>query len=124
MKKLCILIVFVFFTGFAFADTGEKVASDAESFLTSQQEKSADYHLFLDQNPLDSLGNREKLNDFRKRFNVVTGKIYVLKNQISVEQKSRSPNLRALAEHRNNLEVLVDEHDKLLSEYQKWVASL
>ena len=124
MKRLCILIAFVFFAGFASADTGEKVASEAESYLASQQEKSDGYHRFLDENPFGNLENREKLNDFKKRFNAVTGKIFVLKNQISGEQKSRSPNLNALAGHRSQLEALVSEHDDLLAEYKKWVSSL
>ena len=124
MKRFCIFILIVLAAGFVFAETPEKVSSDADALQTVQQGKSDEYHLFLQDSALDSYENRDKLNDYRARFNAITGKIIVSQNQIATEMKSRSPNTSQIQQIRQRMQGQVDEHDKLLAEYKDWVTSL
>ena len=124
MKRVYFLIILILACGFAFAETSEKVAASADSLLATQQEKNADYHLFLEENSIDNHENRQKLNEYRKKFQDLTGQIHVLKGQMSTEMKSRSPNVNALSTQRSRMESLVADHDSLLDEFKKWVDSI
>ena len=126
MKKLYLLIILgLLAAGLVLAQTAsEKVSQDAQVFLDSQQEKSDANHQFLEANVFESAENRVKLEEYRKRFNDINGRIYILKNQLTVGQKTRSPDLRALSQKRDQLEGYIKQHDQLLSEYRQWVSSL
>ena len=126
MKKLYILVLLAFIVsaGIFASDTSEKVAADARALLETQEGKSAANHQYLDENVFQSIEDRNTLNEYRSKFSAIDARIYVLKNQISVAQKSRSPDMDALANRRQQLETQIDEHDKLLSEYKQWVSSL
>ena len=126
MKKLYIVLILVLITAvgvFAF-ETPEKVATDAEKLLTAEQAKSDSNRLFLDENKFSSFEDRQKLNEYRSKFGTIDARIYVLKNQISVALKSRTPDMDLVSAKHKQLENQVDEHDKLLSEYKQWVSSL
>ena len=125
MKKVYILVLFglIAISG-VFAQTNQKVAAEAETFLQTQQDKSAANHQFLDDNVLANQENRLKQDEYRKQFNDINGRIYVLKNQITVAMKSRTPDMQSISTKRKQLENQVEQHDKLLDEYKQWVASL
>ena len=126
MKKLYIVLLLVLITAagvFAY-EKPEKVNADAQTFLEKEQAKSDANHLFLDENVFENFENRQKLNDYRSKFGNIDAKIYVLKNQISVALKSRTPDMDLVSAKRKQLESQVDEHDKLLSEYKQWVSNL
>ena len=124
MKRFYFLIILILACGFAFAETKEKVVSNSESLLMTQQDKNDEYHAFLDGNAFANHENRQKLNEYRRRFQDITGKIHVLRGQMRTEMSSRSPNLNALSIQRSRLETLVGEHDDLLEEFKQWVDSI
>ena len=126
MKKFYFLLTLILLTsGFAFAQTQqEAVISNSEDLLTIQQEKNDEYHRFLEENGIDSQENRQKLNEYRRKFYDITGKIYVIQTQMTKEMGMRSPNLHNVAVQRNKMEGLVNEHDSLLKEFNQWIASI
>ena len=125
MKKLYIIVLLALIAGGIFAaETSEKVAADARALLETQEEKNAANHQYLDDNVFESIENRQTLNDYRSKFSTIDARIYVLKNQISVAQKSRSPDMQQITLRRQQLQTQIDEHDKLLAEYKQWVSSL
>ena len=126
MKKLYIVLLLVLITtaGVFAVETPEKVKADAQAFLEAEQAKSNANRDFLDESKFGSFENRQKLNEYRSKFNTIDAKIYVLKNQISVALKSRTPDMNLVNTKHQQLQTQVDEHDKLLSEYQQWVSSL
>ena len=126
MKKLYIVLLLVSITtaGIFAAETPEKVKADAQAFLETEQGKSDANRQFLDESKFSSFEDRQKLNEYRSKFNAVDAKIYVLKNQISVALKSRTPDMNMVNTKHQQLQTQVDEHDKLLSEYKQWVSSL
>jgi hypothetical protein len=124
MKKLCIGLVLVFIAVAAFAETPQQVATDANVLLQQQQDRSAANHLFMETSVTVSRENRIKLNDYRIRFNAISGRIATVKNQISVGLNVREPNIIALTSLRQQLQGLIDEHDALITEYRQWVSSI
>jgi uncharacterized coiled-coil DUF342 family protein len=125
MKSLFFVVLLALITaGNIFAESPQKVTADAENFLTQQQERSASNHLFMEETAIVSHENRNKLNDYRSRFNNLNGRITVLKNQINVALKAREPDLNAISIHRKQLQGLIDEHDKLISEFNGWASTI
>ena len=126
MKKIYIafLLGFILAVSIYAQETPEKVTADAEELLAREQGKSDTNHQFLDDNVFGSFENRQKLNEYRSKFNEVNGRIYILKNQISVALKSRNPDMRLVSTRKRQLQTKVDDHDNLLAEYEKWVASI
>ena len=127
MKGICIAVVLVLLaTGAVFAneESPERVATDAQTLLKQQEDKSAANHDFMNSSVLMSRENRIKLNQYRAQFSEISGRIYVLKNRISVGLKAHEPKVDEVAVMRDRLQGLIDEHDKLINEYKQWVASL
>ena len=125
MKKIfAVLILATLVAGVSFAQSQDKVTSSANFLLDQQQDKSKENHLFIDQSVIVSFENRMKLNEYRAKFNSYNGRIYVLKNQIMNGINSYSPDVVTLAVQRQQLQELVDEHDKLIAEFRQWVSSL
>jgi hypothetical protein len=89
-----------------------------------QQDKSTANHLFMEESVIVSHENRIKLNDYRVKFNSISGRIYILRNQISTALNVREPNVIVLASLRQQLQGLIDEHDKLINEFKQWSGSL
>jgi hypothetical protein len=64
MKGVCIAVLLaVIVAGGVFAETPQKVATDAEILLGIEQDKSAANHLFFEESVMGSFENRIKLND-------------------------------------------------------------
>ena len=126
MKKVCIgvMLALILATAVFAAEMDDKTTADAQELLAREQGKSSDNHQFLDEHVFGSLENREKLNEYRSRFNELNGQIHLLKNQIAVAMRSRTPDMRTVSDKRQRLERFVDAHDKLLSEFQQWVSSI
>ena len=126
MKKVCIgvMLALILATGIFAAEMDDKTTADAQELLAREQGKSDENHQFLDEHVFGSLENRQKLNEFRSRFNEVNGQIHLLKNQIAVAMRSRTPDLRSVSDKRQRLEKNVEAHDKLLSEFQQWISSI
>ena len=125
MRNICIVLFLVLVAaGGLFAETDQQVSTDANILLGQQQDGSADNHLFMETSVLVSRENRIKLNDYRAKFSALSGRIYRLKNQISVNLNVREPNVVALASMRTQLQGLIDEHDRLITEFRQWVSSL
>ena len=126
MKKLYIMVLLALVTagGVFAAETPEKVSTDAKTLLATEEEKASSNHLFMDETVLNNLENRNKLNEFRGKFNAINTQIHVLKNQISVELNSRTPDVQSLSAKRQQLQVQIDEHDKVVAEYKQWVSTL
>ena len=125
MKSLFFVVLLALITaGGIFADSPEKVLADADSFLTLQQDKSATNHLFMEETTTDGFENRYKLNDYRARFVNLNGRISVMKNQINVALRAREPDIHAIYIYRHELQSLIDEHDRLINEFNVWVNKL
>jgi hypothetical protein len=125
MRGICIgLLLVLVAAGGAFAETAEKVASDADILLGVQQDRSAANHLFMEDSVLMSYENRIKLNDYRTKFNALGGRIYVLKNQITTALNAREPNVTSVTNLRQQLQSLIDQHDSLINEFKQWTTSL
>ena len=124
MKGICIGLLFALLAGGVFAETPQKVASDAGILLEQQQEKSAENHQFMEESVLVSRENRYKLNDYRSKFRTLSGQIYVVKNKISAAIDLREPDIAMLTSLREQLQGLIDDHDKLIGEFRQWVSTL
>ena len=125
MKGICIgVLLFVLLTGAVFAETNQKVATDAEILLGQQEDRSAANHLFMDSSILVSRENRIKLNEYRSRFNAIAGRIYVLRNRISASLNAREADIKELSTLRQQLEGLIGEHDNLIAEFKQWISSI
>jgi len=125
MKRVSIVLVLILLAvGGLFAETPQQVSTDANVLLGQQQDLAADNRLFMETSVIVSRENRIKLNDYRTKFNAISGRIYRLKNQISVNLNVREPNVIALASMRQQLQGLIDEHDRLITEYRQWVTSI
>ena len=126
MKGICIAVVFVLLAGAVFAneESPERVATDAQTLLKQQEDKSAANHDFMTSSVLMSRENRIKLNQYRSKFSDISGRIYVLKNRISVGLKANDPKVDEVAAMRERLQGLIEEHDSLVNEYKQWVSSL
>ena len=125
MKRVSIVLVLTLLVaGGLFAETPLQVSTDANVLLSQQQDLSAENHLFMDTSVIVSQENRIKLNDYRTRFNAISGRIFRLKNQISVNLSVREPNVVLLASQRTQLQALIDEHDKLVADFKQWASSI
>ena len=124
MKNLCIGLMLLLIAGAVFAETPQQVSTDANLLLGQQEDGSAANHLFMETSVIVSHENRIRLNDYRSKFNSLSGRIYRLKHQISVNLNVREPNVIALAGMRTQLQGLIDEHDRLITEFRQWVSSL
>ena len=117
------LLLFLAASG-AFAETSQRVAIDAELLLGQQTDRSAEYQLFLETSILANYENRIKLNEYRTKFNALSGRIYILRNQITVALNVREPRIETVSSLRQQLQNLINEHDTLLDEFRTWVATL
>ena len=125
MKGICIgVLFFVLLAGAVFAETPQKVVTDAEILLGQQQDRSTSNHIFLDTGLLTSRENRIKLNEYRQRFNAISGRIYVLRNRLTSSMSAREPNINELQAMRQQMEGLVKEHDDLIGEFRSWISSI
>jgi hypothetical protein len=125
MKRASIVLVLILLAaGGLFAETPQQVSTDANALLGQQKDLSADNHLFMQTSVIVSQENRIKLNDYRTKFNAISGRIYKMKNQISVNLNVREPNVIMLATLRTQLQAMIDEHDKLVTDFQQWVSSI
>jgi hypothetical protein len=125
MKGLFFVVLLALLAaGVVFAETPQRVATDAEILLGREQDRSASNHLFLEESVLGSFENRIKLNEYRTRFNAISGRIYVVKNQITVALNVREPNIGTVTNLRQQLTNLVNEHDQLITEFRQWTTSL
>ena len=125
MKRVSIVLALMLLVaGGLFAETPQQVSTDANALLGQQQDLAADNRLFMETSVTVSRENRIKLNDYRTRFNAINGRIYRLRNQISVNLNVREPNVGMLTTLRQQLQALIDEQDKLITEYRQWVSSI
>ena len=125
MKSICFgVLLLVLLTGAVFAETNQKVATDAEILLGQQEDRSAANHLFMDSSVLVSRENRIKLNEYRSKFNAIAARIYLVRNRISTSLNARDTDIAQLSALRQQLEGLIGEHDNLISEFKQWISSI
>ena len=125
MKRIWIVALLVLLSaGGVFADSPRRVAIDAEFLLGAQQDRSVDNHLFLEETVLGNYENRIRLNEYRVRFNAISGRIFQLRHRITVAMRVRDPSIATVTGLREQLQSLVQEHDNLLNEFRQWVGTL
>ena len=124
MKIITLGVLLVLAAGGVFAETPQRVATDAEILLGIQQDFSAENRLFLESSILLNHENRIKLNEYRSRFNAIQGRIHILKHQITTALSARDPRIEVISSLRQQLTNLVDEHERIVNEFREWVSTL
>ena len=125
MKVLSLaLLVLVLAAGGVYAETASRVLLDAEILLGQQQDRSAENRLFMETSILVNHENRIRLNDYRSRFNNINSRINIVKNQINTAINVRVPRIEEISFLRQQLQGLMDEHNRLINDFRQWVSSL
>ena len=118
------LLLFVLAGAVVFGETQQRVTTDAEILLGIQEDRAADNRLFLDSSVLMSYENRIILNNYRVRFNAVTGRIQIVRHQITNALQAREPSIDRVNSLRDQMQNLVNEHESLLNDFRQWISSI
>ena len=127
MKKTLMfgILLFGFVVAGAFSNESPlRVATDAELLLGQELDRAADHRLFMESSVLESHENRITLNNYRTRFNAISGRIISIRHQINNALGVREPRVETISTLRRQLQVLMDEHDALIDEFRQWTSGL
>ena len=118
------LLLFVLAGAVVFGETPQRVATDAEILLGIQEDRAADNRIFLESSVMMSYQNRIILNNYRVRFNAITGRIQIIRHQITNALQSREPSIDRVNSLRDQMQNMVNEHEQILNEFRQWLSSI
>ena len=125
MKILSLgILLLVLATGSVFAESNQRVATDAEILLGQQVDWAESNRLFLELSIMASYENRIILNDYRTRFNAIGYRVVNVRHQLTNALNVREPRMETVNGLRRQLQSLVIEHDNLIDEFRQWVENL
>ena len=125
MKILSLgILLLVLASGGIFAESNQRVATDAEILLGQQVDWSESNRLFLELSIMASYENRIILNDYRTRFNAIGYRIVSVRHSLTNALNVREPRMETVNGLRRQLQSLVNEHDNLIDDFRQWVENL
>jgi carbon starvation protein CstA len=107
-------------------ETPQAVKNSGSITVGENNDRNSSYVRFLDTFIVDNHANRIKLEAYRKQLNSLAARINKYMADIKKEHSisSRAPNVELLNTLREEMQVLVTEHENLTKEVEGWVASI